>query len=298
MDFNLKLLLVFQALMRKRSVSLAAESLEMSQPSVSRSLGQLRAHFGDEMFVRTHGGMMPTPHSLELAPTIDEMLVLYHSRLTQSRRFEPETTHRTFKIAATEIGHVLFLPRLFNRFETRAPHALLIGVPLGLHSLIEELETGETDVAIGAFPKLYTGVYERTLFKAHYVCLVRSDHPHIKRTLSLKRFQQAKHIIASAKGLGHAHGQIEKQIFKVCPKENIRLVSHNFFSCALIALQTDYIVTLPSEVLAGFGKNPGFRTFAPPMKLPSFDVKQYWHERYHREPSNKWIRRQIAECFR
>jgi DNA-binding transcriptional LysR family regulator len=296
-DFNLKLLLVFQALMRTRNVGLAAKSLNMSQPSVSRSLNSLRAHFNDKMFVRTHSGMMPTPCSLEMASTVDEMLELYHSRLAQPHRFDPMTSQRTFKIATSEIGHAFFLPRLINRFENNAPHASLKGVPLGLHSLIEELETGETDVAIGSFPKLYAGVYERTLFKANYVCLVRSGHPYIKRTLSLERFQQSKHIIASAKGLGHIHGQIEKQIFEACPKENIQVVSHSFFSCALIALQTDYILTLPSKILVGFGKTPGFRVFEPPMKLPSFDVKQYWHERYHQEPSNRWIRNQIVECI-
>jgi len=297
-EFDLRLLSVFQALLSNRSVSRAAESLDMSQPSVSRALSRLRNHFNDELFVRTRAGMSPTPHALELQPTVDQMLSLYHSQLTQWYKFDPKTSKRTFNIAASEIGHALFLPRLINQFEAGAPGVTLKGVPLGTHSLTQELESGQIDVALGSFPRLLGGIYERTLFTEQYICIVRSNHPVIKRTLSAERFSQAKHIIVSAKGLGHVHGQVEKLIVEQCPKENIRVVSHDFLACTLIALQTDYVVTVPSKVLNIFRQESGLRAFQPPVKLPSFDVKQYWHERYHKEPSNKWIRDRVASCFR
>lgn len=27
-----------------------------------------------------------------------------------------------------------------------------------------------------------------------------------------------------------------------------------------------------------------------PAPLPKFEIAQYWHERFHREPGNQWIR--------
>lgn len=297
-DFDLKLLFVFQALTQKRSVSQAAEALGLSQPSVSRCLGNLRDHFGDELFVRTRGGMKPTPYAQEIAPTVDEIISLYYSKLAQSREFDPLTSKRTFRIAALDVGHAYFFPRLISLLEKEAPHVRLKGVPLGLHSLIDELETGETDVAIGAFPKLYGGVYERTLYKDNYVCLVRKDHPTFKSNPSLEEFQQARHIIASTKGQGHIHELVEKELQKVVPKENIRVVSHNFLSCVLIALQSDYVVTVPSRTCAASGQLDNFLMFPHPVNLPTFEVKMYWHERFHKDPSNQWLRNNIADCIK
>ena len=35
----------------------------------------------------------------------------------------------------------------------------------------------------------------------------------------------------------------------------------------------------------------------PPIRIPAFEIKQHWHERYHHDPANKWIRSLIAELF-
>src|SRR3546814_5381249 len=49
-------LTVFEAIMRTKSVSLAAETLDVPQPTLSRYLKQLRDHFGNQLFVRTRTG--------------------------------------------------------------------------------------------------------------------------------------------------------------------------------------------------------------------------------------------------
>src|SRR3546814_17350806 len=53
-------LTVFEAMMRLKSVTLAADELELPQSSLSRNLQTLRDHFNDPLFVRTSNGMLPT----------------------------------------------------------------------------------------------------------------------------------------------------------------------------------------------------------------------------------------------
>ena len=36
---------------------------------------------------------------------------------------------------------------------------------------------------------------------------------------------------------------------------------------------------------------------SPPLKLPSYDVKLFWHERFHDDPANRWLRGIFAELF-
>ena len=59
-DFDLNLLRAFDALLRERHVTRAAERLEMSQSSMSASLAKLRDVLGDELLMRSGTGLVPT----------------------------------------------------------------------------------------------------------------------------------------------------------------------------------------------------------------------------------------------
>jgi DNA-binding transcriptional LysR family regulator len=32
-----------------------------------------------------------------------------------------------------------------------------------------------------------------------------------------------------------------------------------------------------------------------PLALPEFEIALYWHDRYHRDPANKWLRDLIVQ---
>lgn len=57
---DLNLLRVLDALFSQGSVSGAARTLGLTQPGVSIALRRLRDHFGDDLFVRQGGAMVPT----------------------------------------------------------------------------------------------------------------------------------------------------------------------------------------------------------------------------------------------
>ena len=58
---DLNLLVVFDAIMRDRSVTRAGQRLGLSQPAISHALTRLRHMLRDELFVRSPSGMVPTP---------------------------------------------------------------------------------------------------------------------------------------------------------------------------------------------------------------------------------------------
>ena len=39
------------------------------------------------------------------------------------------------------------------------------------------------------------------------------------------------------------------------------------------------------------------RLLPVPVALPGFQVKQHWHERYHADVSNRWLRQTVADLF-
>ena len=73
-EVDLNQLVLFQQLMVERRVSKVAENLGLTQPAVSNTLAKLRRQFGDDLFVRTPKGMMPTPFAEQLAEPIGQAL--------------------------------------------------------------------------------------------------------------------------------------------------------------------------------------------------------------------------------
>ena len=129
------------------------------------------------------------------------------------------------------------------------------------------------------------------------MCIAREDHPLHASGLSRDAFQSAEHVIVTARGMGHVHEQIEKQLLKICPTENVRVISHSFLIAAQLVENSDYIATVPSRLMDIVGKRCKLRAMRSPIELPPFEAKLYWHERYHREPSNQWIRHVVAGYF-
>ena len=57
---DLNLLVAFDAILKERNITLAAQRIGLSQPAMSSALGRLRRTFNDALFVRTGRGMQPT----------------------------------------------------------------------------------------------------------------------------------------------------------------------------------------------------------------------------------------------
>ena len=172
-DIDLNQLVLFQQLMVERRVSKVAENLGLTQPAVSNTLAKLRRQFGDDLFVRTPSGMMPTPFAEQLAEPIGYALGMIHSGLNQHSRFDPASVKRAVTIGMTDIGEIVFLPALVERLRQEAPGVSLSTVRTTATNLRDDMEAGKVDLAIGPLPQLKAGFFQRRLFRQRYVCLFR-----------------------------------------------------------------------------------------------------------------------------
>ncbi|MCX7602420.1 MAG: hypothetical protein N2Z75_10845, partial [Meiothermus sp.] len=69
----------------------------------------------------------------------------------------------------------------------------------------------------------------------------------------------------------------------------------HFLAVPLIVRSTDLLVTVPEFVARTFSSLVDVKVFPCPVDLPTFEVKQHWHERYHYDPANQWLRRTLAD---
>lgn len=96
---RLRLLTVLDALLVTRSVTGAAEALDLSPAAVSRMLAQLRLMFADELMVRAGRGLAPTALAESLRPRL-RALVFEADQLMQVRK-APEQPGRNTPPAGT-----------------------------------------------------------------------------------------------------------------------------------------------------------------------------------------------------
>lgn len=294
LDIDFKLMAIFEEIYRTRNVSQAAENMRLSQPTISIALGKLRKSFNDPLFVRISGRMEPTPLATELLNPISESLGLLRYALRHKIVFDPSRSERCFRICMTDISQAVLLPPLLNHFKETAP-SITIDVMAISANTPKLLESGEADLAIGFMPQLEAGFHRQKLFAQRFVCLLRKDHPRIRNKLSLKQFEAESHIQVVPSGTGH--WIIDKVIEEKQVKRKIALRLPNFLGIALIVANTDLIVTVPKRLGEVLAQSANIRILNPPISFPSYAVEQHWHDRYHRDPRNSWLRGVVADLF-
>lgn len=299
-SLDIKLLRLFDSLYNTRSVTRAAEALDLSQPTVSIALGRLRKHLNDPLFVRTADGMLPTPRSDALIATVREVLGGLQRLSAAVTEFDPATAQRRFRICMTDASHVTLLPRLLSHVRAAAPGITLEASRIN-EALAKNLQMGEADLALGYLPWLDTGFYQQTLYSQDWICLVNARHPRLAsantgiiKDWSLNAYQAEAHIGISA---GTGYQLLDSAIASQGISRQIVLELPGFLGLSAILTTTDLVATLPRGIGETLAKSAGLQVLPCPFAIPSFPVKQYWHERYHHDSANRWMRGVCASLF-
>lgn len=296
-DIELRHLRVFEVLLRERNLTRAAAGLAVSQPALSKTLAALRAYFADPLFIRVGHRMEPTAKALELEPSIRTLLDDVTELKAQHRPFDPKTSSRTFNFSVADAGIVRLLPPLIRKLAETAPRVSLKVWQIDIDRLESALESGRLDFAMGSFASLGKRIRRQHMWSVDYVSIARNDHPRLPAKPNLKAFLAEKHIFVSADGTGHAHQVAQRALEEAIPAEQIICHVPSFVTAAILAGQTDNLVTVPLSMASELAGTLKLRIFTPPVKLPKIDVAQYWHERFHREPGIHWIRNLFAALF-
>ncbi len=297
-DLDLNLLAIVVALYEQRSVSRAAERLGMSQPALSGALARLREHLGDALFIRSGGAMEPTQRTLALLGPIREMLALVRDEILASADFVPERIHDTLAVALSDVGEIVFLPRLLEALRLQAPRATLQSVNLPHTALEDALEAGTVDLALGYFPDLASAnIFQQRLFSHHFVCLIRAGHAFAAGArLSEDQFLAMEHAVVRSPGRSQ---EIFEQFLKDRRIERkVVLTTPNFLSIPAIVARSDLLVTVPHALGAAFARAElGLKAMAPPFDAPAIELRQHWHRKFHQAGRTVWLRQLVAGLF-
>lgn len=283
---DLNLLTALDALLEARNVTRAAQSLGLTQPAASHALRRLRELLGDELLVRTAGGMVPTPRALELRPAVRAALEAAEVVLRAAPAFDPATAERTFVVNMVDQAAFLLMPPLVERLSREAPRVRIEIRPGPVDVLAEDL-----DLLVGLFRTRPANVRDEPLFREEFACVIRKGSAASRGRFDLDRFLSLPHLLVAPRG---APGSpLDDTLAKAGHKRRVVLTVPHFLVAPHVIARSDLVWTAPARLAKAFAAQLPIVTREPPFRIEGFRVAMRWHQRLDRDPGLAWLREML-----
>ena len=294
--FDLNLLRVLVALDGTRSVTRAAEQLEMSQSGFSTALARLRRQFDNELFVRTAQGMKPTARATEIVDTARTILDNVQSGILQMPVFDPSSATVEFRLSLADVAEVVFLPRLTSHLQQYAPSCSVRSESIPRDALADAMESGRIDLALGYFPDLEAnGFYQQRLYTHTYACMVRRNHLAVETGMTKEIFVGQRHAVVMSPA--RTSDLFDRFLERKGIKRKVAVRTPHHLALPAIVSESDLIATVPMATAHYFATLGAVELLPLPFKPPIFGVQQHWHRRTHKDAASQWLRKQVAYLF-
>jgi DNA-binding transcriptional LysR family regulator len=289
---DLNLLVVFDAIMRDKSVSRAGQRLGLSQPAMSHALTRLRHMLKDELFVRSPQGMMPTPRAEQLATPIRFALEGLQQSL-EPTQFEPAKATATFRIAVDNYAAIVLVAPIVEYVARTAPGVTLDFRPSGTLNLPELLDRSELHLAIGP-PGIKGERFSlRRLLQDQFVVVHRKGHPAARaREFSTEELATLPQLEISSAQFGADFVDAGPGKSKPVLRAAMRAP---FLSAAQILAKSDMVSVFPLNVARHMIKSHGLvfhRLSRPPKPI---EAAMSWLRRLDNQPAHAWLREIIID---
>lgn len=297
---DLNLLLVFDSLLRTRSVTLAAEQTGMGQSSMSGALKRLRTALNDPLFVKSGSGMTPTALALELAGPIQAGLAQIRNALEAREEFDPTTSSRRFVLYMSDTAQYVFLPLLLEVIRREAPGVEIQTYQCDIRQANRMLAEGGIDLAAGFFLNIDSSLHRSILFESPYAVIASTAHPTIQGSCTVQQLAMAHHL--TYRPAVGSHRAMDERIFELCaqfghPRRQTLEVSHGLGLSEVVA-RTDLVACIPRPLAELCARGGQVQVLPLPVSMPTMVIAQYWHERAHRDGGLTWLRGMLRRLFR
>ncbi|BEP64727.1 LysR family transcriptional regulator (plasmid) [Variovorax sp. V213] len=298
-SIDLNLFLVFQAIYATRSVTLAGERLGMTQSAVSNALKRMRERFNDALFVRTADGMVPTPVAERLIAPIEEGIACLAQAVDQGRTFEPETSSRTFRIAVNDIGQLVMMPELLSVARGIAPGVRFETVDVSMADARQRMLHGQIDIALGSWEAMGPSFYQQRLFDETFVVLMSKASPlGARERIELDDYLAAEHIAYRPQGTTDSQLQQSLDRAGAIDRRRVVLTAAHSLGLTSIVATSGLLLTAPARLArAMVASRTDLRSVDAPFEVTPFEIRQQWHERFHQDSGNRWLRELIFGLF-
>ncbi len=298
--FDLNLLGSLDALLREKSVTLAAERIGVSQPTMSGMLLRLREQLQDPILIRLGNSFELTPRAVELAEEVRQALLTIESLVEPRGDVDLSVVRRHFRIMASEFTLLFVLPGVFRKAQLDAPLLTFEVVPISAPA--GQIYAGEVDICITGNQISDVGgaaanaIRTQTLMSDRFIAIVADDHP-LRGEVTREEYYSYPHVVTQFPGIPRTveDSVVDGQFSGEPPV--VRVPS--FIAVAAIVSDTTMIGMIPSRVAPLLLPVWKVRELALPPSFTPVALRALWHGRHDNDPVHQWLRSAVlSSCLK
>ncbi len=292
-DVDLNLLVVLDVLLRERSVTRAADRLDLTPSAVSHALNRLRKLFDDELLLRDGRRMRPTVRAEGLAETLPRVLQQLARTIAAPEPFRPATSTRTFRLAAPDFIAPL-VPTLLHDVQGTAPG---VGVELAPYSpvAVRELAEGRCDALIAPDAIRNEDLRGQPLGTWPWAVYGRKGHPAFA-DWSSEAWSTYPHLRVHTSG-GRGQSPVDRRASELGIRRSVGAMVPNFSVAAPILAQTDLLLTVPSVAMGDTAVAFHLDRREIPFDLPDMGLALFRSAAEGDEPGARWFLERVVAAF-
>ncbi|ELU1572154.1 LysR family transcriptional regulator [Salmonella enterica] len=197
---RLRHLHTFVAVAQQGTLGRAAETLNLSQPALSKTLNELEQLTGTRLFERGRlGAQLTVPGEQFLTHAVKVLDALNTAGQALNRK--EDASADVVRVGALPTAALGILPAAIGRFHQQQKSTSLQVATMNNTMLLAGLKSGEIDLGIGLMsdPELMGGLNYELLFLESLKLVVRPGHPLLQETITLSRVMEWP-VVVSPKG--------------------------------------------------------------------------------------------------
>jgi LysR family nod box-dependent transcriptional activator len=288
-NFDLNLLVAFEILLEERSVTRAAQRLNVTQSAMSAALKRLRESFQDELLVLHGKRMVPTQHALTLAPEVGAALVRLRSLIATGTGFDPATSKRRFHIDASDYITTVVLVPLIALLQEEAP-GVRLDLSLPNTESNRRLENGEIDLLITPEEFLESDHPRELVFDEGHVVVGCRDNPVFRRPMTREAFLSSGHVAVRIFG---RDSFIENILSKAVPERRIEVIAQSFIQVPWLLRGTRRLAVMHERLAKVSAPVFGLSFCDAPFDLPIMHEMMQHHVTRSSDAGLGWLRERL-----
>lgn len=291
-NFDLNLLVAFDVLMQEHSVTRAANRLNVTQSAMSASLKRLRESFQDEILAQHGKSMIPTSFALTLQPEIAEKISELRAILARQGRFDPASSDRHFRIAASDYITTVLMTPLLGILAEEAPR-IRFTIDLPGPASQAALANGDLDLLLTPSDFVHPDHPYEEIFEEKHVTAAWIGNPLSQQPLTPEAFVAAGHIGVS---VASRFSFVEDWFHRNRIERRIEVRTPSFTQAPFLIPGTMRLCVMHERLAHFMVERLPIEILELPFPVPPMKEMMQFHATRKADPGLTWLRSRIAEA--
>ena len=290
---DLNLLVALDALLTERNVTRAAARLQLSQPSLSASLGKLRRHFDDALLARRGNAYELTPLAVRLAEHTTVALDAARRVFESQSRWDPAESEREFIIHSSDYSMATIAPRVTRIAHEQAPNVRLHFVPTSPETMDEVLlRLPSIDALILPHGVLSEQLPSMDVIRDDWVALAASNNERVADGLTMEALSGSPWVFTYR--TRSAFTSVGRQIEQLGVNPWIEAVVESFVMLPLFVERTDRLAIIQRHLSPLAQRMGDVQVLELPFEAVPLLNALWWHPVHEPDPEHRWLREVFA----